>query len=78
MITCTTLLPTPSGCSMLRPQAVAVDAINPSKELTEAERVDRLRLIHSDNIGPRGIMAQTPQETESDSGRLHLFRIAAS
>ena len=29
--------------------------------LTEADRIDRLRLIRSDNIGPRGIMAQTPQ-----------------
>jgi hypothetical protein len=35
-----------------------VDAIN--KSLTDAERLDRLRLIRSDNIGPRGIMAQTP------------------
>ncbi|MHC2279382.1 hypothetical protein ACVME8_006025 [Bradyrhizobium diazoefficiens] len=56
-----TLLPTPSGCSMLCLQGDAVDAINPSAELTEAERVDRLRLIRSDNVGPRGIMAQTPQ-----------------
>lgn len=38
-----------------------MDAINPSVELTETERVDRLRLIRSDNVGPRGIMAQTPQ-----------------
>ena len=30
--------------------------------LTDSERLDRLRLIRSDNIGPRGIMAQTPQE----------------
>jgi hypothetical protein len=30
---------------MLRLQGAAVDAINPSVELTEAERVDRLRLI---------------------------------
>jgi len=30
-----------------------VDAINPSVELTEAERIDRLRLIRSDNVGPR-------------------------
>src|SRR6478609_9118091 len=38
---------------MLRPQGAAVDAINPSVELTEAERIDRLRLIRSDNVGPR-------------------------
>jgi hypothetical protein len=29
--------------------------------LTDSERLDRLRLIRSDNVGPRGIMAQTPQ-----------------
>jgi DNA processing protein len=32
-----------------------------STRLTDAERLDRLRLIRSDNVGPRGIMAQTPQ-----------------
>jgi DNA processing protein len=31
----------------------SVDAINPSTTLTEAERIDRLRLIRSDNVGPR-------------------------
>ena len=36
-----------------------MDAIN--KSLTDAERLNRLRLIRSDNVGPRGIMAQTPQ-----------------
>lgn len=30
-----------------------MDAINRSVELTEAERIDRLRLIRSDNVGPR-------------------------
>jgi DNA processing protein len=38
---------------MLLPQGDAVDAINPSVELTEADRIDRLRLIRSDNVGPR-------------------------
>jgi len=33
-----------------------------STNLTEAQRIDWLRLIRSDNVGPRGIMAQTPQE----------------
>jgi DNA processing protein len=46
---------------MLLPQGDAVDAINPSVELTEAERIDRLRLIRSDNVGPRGTNAETPQ-----------------
>jgi hypothetical protein len=31
------------------------------KHLSDQERLDRLRLIRSDNVGPRGIMAQTPQ-----------------
>jgi hypothetical protein len=30
--------------------------------LTDEQRIDWLRLIRSQNIGPRGIMAQTPQE----------------
>ena len=29
--------------------------------LTDEQRIDWLRLIRSQNIGPRGIMAQTPQ-----------------
>jgi len=32
-------------------------------KLTEEQRLDWLRLIRTDNIGPRGIMAQTPQKT---------------
>jgi DNA processing protein len=35
----------------------SVDAVNPTIELTDAERIDRLRLIRSDNVGPRGIVA---------------------
>ena len=31
--------------------------------LTSAQRIDWLRLIRSDNVGPRGIMAQTPHCT---------------
>ena len=38
-----------------------MDDINENTNLTDAERIDRLRLIRSDNVGPRGIMAQTPQ-----------------
>lgn len=29
--------------------------------LTDEQRLDWLRLIRSENVGPRGIMAQTPQ-----------------
>jgi len=31
------------------------------KRLTDEQRIDWLRLIRSANVGPRGIMAQTPQ-----------------
>jgi hypothetical protein len=37
--------------------------------LTDAQRIDWLRLIRSDNVGPRGIMAQTPPGPESDPDR---------
>jgi hypothetical protein len=29
--------------------------------LSDEQRIDWLRLIRSQNVGPRGIMAQTPQ-----------------
>jgi DNA processing protein len=38
---------------MLSAQGASVDAINHTVHLTDAERIDRLRLIRSDNIGPR-------------------------
>jgi hypothetical protein len=62
---------------MLRLQGDAVDAINSSVELTEAERVDRLRLIRSDNVGPRGVLVQTPQGVENDpwSGVRSTFKV---
>jgi DNA processing protein len=33
----------------------------PSTPITDTDRLNRLRLIRTDNVGPRGIMAQTPQ-----------------
>jgi hypothetical protein len=43
--------------------------------LTDGQRIDWLRLIRSDNVGPRGIMAQTPPGRLSESagglGRSH-------
>jgi hypothetical protein len=52
----------PSGCAKLASRG-NMDTKTPSTtHLTDAERIDRLRLIRSDNVGPRGIMAQTPQE----------------
>jgi DNA processing protein len=38
---------------MLSSQGDAVDAINPTQDITEPDRIDRLRLIRSDNVGPR-------------------------
>jgi DNA processing protein len=38
---------------MLATQGASVDAINDPIQLTDAERLDRLRLIRSDNVGPR-------------------------
>lgn len=48
-----------------------MDAIKRSVELTEAERINRLRLIRSYNVGPRGIMAQTPQGGRDEPGPPH-------
>jgi hypothetical protein len=39
-----------------------MDIKTSSTTLTSEQRIDWLRLIRSDNVGPRGIMAQTPQE----------------
>jgi hypothetical protein len=36
--------------------------------LTDEQRIDWLRLIRSDRVGPLGIMAQTPPGSESDPG----------
>jgi hypothetical protein len=50
----------PSGWAKL-PRGGRMDTKTPSTtHLTDAQRIDWLRLIRSDNIGPRGIMAQTP------------------
>src|ERR1700760_1596698 len=38
---------------MLARQGADVDAIQSPARITDAERIDRLRLIRSDNIGPR-------------------------
>jgi hypothetical protein len=35
-----------------------------NNHINDQERLDRLRLIRSDNVGPRGIMAQTPQAAD--------------
>lgn len=35
-----------------------------SVHLTDEQRIDWLRLIRSQNVGPRGIMAQTPPKLD--------------
>jgi hypothetical protein len=35
--------------------------ISSNVHLSDAQRIDWLRLIRSDHVGPHGIMAQTPQ-----------------
>jgi hypothetical protein len=37
--------------------------------LTNEQRLDWLRLIRSQNVGPRGILAQTPQAARSTRPR---------
>jgi hypothetical protein len=37
--------------------------------LTDEQRLDWLRLIRSDNVGPRGIMAQTPPDEKNPLSR---------
>jgi hypothetical protein len=39
--------------------------------LTDEQRVDWLRLIRSDNVGPRGIMAQTPQAPGKEGAHMN-------
>jgi len=38
--------------------------VNPTpRQLKDSERLDWLRLIRSENVGPVGIMAQTPLDS---------------
>jgi hypothetical protein len=60
---------TPSGWAKLHRQDRMDTKTPATTHLTDAQRIDWLRLIRSDNVGPRvigwrkrGIMAQTPQE----------------
>jgi DprA-like N-terminal HHH domain len=41
---------------------VGVAAAGQGVHLTDEQRIDWLRLIRSQNVGPRGIMAQTPED----------------
>jgi hypothetical protein len=42
--------------------------------LSDDQRLDWLRLIRSENVGPRGIMAQTPQDSTRRPGTQFLLR----
>jgi hypothetical protein len=57
---------TPSGWAKLHRQDRMDTKTPATTHLTDAQRIDWLRLIRSDNVGPRGIMAQTPQAAKSD------------
>jgi hypothetical protein len=48
---------------MLSVAETSVDNSNSpgTTHLTDEQRIDWLRLIRSDRVGPHGIMAQTPQ-----------------
>jgi hypothetical protein len=63
-------LPTPSGWSILPVEDWMDTRTLRTTHLNDAQRIDWLRLIRSDHVGPHGIMAQTPQGTESEPGRL--------
>ena len=39
-----------------------VSKLGDGVQLTDEQRIDWLRLIRSPNVGPRGIMAQTPEQ----------------
>ena len=43
-----------------------ISTIHRTTNLTDAQRIDWLRLIRSDNVRPRAIMAQTPQRAKSE------------
>jgi len=55
---------------MLSVAETSVDNSNSpgTTHLTDEQRIDWLRLIRSDRVGPHGIMTQTPPGSESDPG----------
>jgi hypothetical protein len=46
---------------MLAPRQRGGRALGEGVKLSDEQRLDWLRLIRSDNIGPRGIMAYVPE-----------------
>lgn len=47
--------------SVLREGALKVNEVGPGIRLTDEQRIDWLRLIRSENVGPRGLRAQLHQ-----------------
>jgi hypothetical protein len=56
---------------MLSVAETSVDNSNSpgTAHLTDEQRIDWLRLIRSDRVGPHGIMAQTPLDQKNQSFR---------
>jgi hypothetical protein len=55
------IVPCPDLRNTAVPEAVVDRLASAPIRLSDAQRIDWLRLIRSENVGPRGIMAQTPQ-----------------
>jgi len=53
-----------------------VDAVNNTKKLTDAERIDRLRLIRSDNVGPRTFRVLLQQFGSAGAALQRLHELA--
>jgi len=53
-----------------------VDAVNNTKKLTDAERIDRLRLIRSDNVGPRTFRVLLQQFGSAGAALQRLYELA--
>ena len=53
-----------AACLGGAPRSIRADVVKAKQgtgvRLTDEQRLDWLRLIRSENVGPRGIMAQTP------------------
>jgi DNA processing protein len=61
---------------MLSARGDCVDTVDKPKKLTEAERIDRLRLIRSDNVGPRTFGMLLQQFGSARAGLQRLQELA--
>ena len=63
VVSCRTVIENLYGLAGLpKPEWGRVNEGAKAIRLTDEQRLDWLRLIRSQNVGPRGIMAQTPQD----------------